>query len=251
MGARVLFEACVDSVESAVVAEAAGADRVELCAGLLEGGITPSAGMIRSVCQRLGIPVHVIIRPRGADFCYSDAEFQVMLQDTELAGELGAAAVVIGVLLPDGSVDTGRNARLMERAGTMGVTFHRAFDVCCEPRQALDQLMALGVDTLLTSGQEATALEGSELIAELVQRAAGRLLIMAGGGIDERNVQRIVGETGVTAVHATLRTSVESGMTYRSTRCPMGGALRPNEYGWSVTSAARVTSLLGAVRPET
>jgi copper homeostasis protein len=248
MTATVLFEACVDSVESAAIAEESGADRVELCAGLMEGGLTPSAGMIRNVCRHLEIPVHVIIRPRGADFCYSDAEFQVMAQDVELAGELGAAAVVLGILLPDGRIDTRRTTRLMECAGAMAVTFHRAFDVALEPLQALEELIELGVDTLLTSGQEATALEGSALIAQLVQQAAGRLQVMAGGGISERNVQRVMEETGVPAVHATLRTSVDSDMVYRSTRCPMGGVLRPNEYGRSVTSGQRVRSLLGHLR---
>ena len=245
---RVLFEACVDSVESALNAQAAGAARVELCANLLEGGTTPSSGMVQHVCQLLHIPVHVIIRPRGGDFCYSDPEFQVMLADVDRACALGVAAIVTGVLLAHGEVDTERTAALMERARPLRVTFHRAFDVTRDPLQALDQLIGLGVDALLTSGQQRTALEGAELLSALVRRAAGRVEIMAGGGVSESNVQRLVAATGVTAVHGTLRVSVDGRMEYRSTRCPMGGGTPPSDFSRSVTCPDRVRALLSAIR---
>jgi copper homeostasis protein len=247
MGRPVLFEACVDSVGAAVEAAAAGADRVELCSDLLEGGITPSAGLIEQVCLRIQIPVHVLIRPRGGDFCYVDAELAVMQTDIEHARRLGAAAVVFGILDPEGGVDTRRCAVLAERARPLRVTFHRAFDVARDPLGALEQLVELGVDALLTSGQEASALEGAPLLGELVRRAPPGLQIVAAGGVTERNVARLVAATGVPAVHASLRERTDSRMVYRSTRCPMGGALRPPEFGGAALSPTRVRSLLGAL----
>jgi copper homeostasis protein len=247
MGRTVLFEACVDSVEAAVRATAAGADRLELCSGLLEGGVTPSCGLIERVCGRVGIPVHVLIRPRGGDFCYCESEFAVMQADILHARRLGAAAVVCGMLDPDGAVDTHRCAVLIQCARPLRVTFHRAFDVTRDPHRALDQLVGLGVDALLTSGQEATALEGAPLIGQLVRRAPAQLQIVAGGGVHERNVARLVAATGVSAVHASLRERTDSSMVYRSWRCPMGGALRPPEFGQATLSPTRVQALLGAL----
>jgi len=192
----IVFEACVDSVEAALAAQEGGADRVELCADLLEGGVTPSAGAIRLTCRRLSIPVHVLIRPRGGDFCYSAAEFEVMRLDVEQARELGADGVVFGLLNPDGSVDRERTGALIEATRPLRVTFHRAFDMARDACEALDTLVELGVERVLTSGQEEMALEGAELIAELVRRAGERIVVMAGGGINERNVGRIVAQTG-------------------------------------------------------
>ncbi|HET9708635.1 MAG TPA: copper homeostasis protein CutC [Gemmatimonadales bacterium] len=183
-----MLEACVDSVESALSAQAGGADRVELCDNLLEGGTTPSAGVIALCCARLRIPVHVLIRPRGGDFVYSDLELDVMRRDIAVARQHGAQGVVFGILLPDGAIDVPRTGALVAAARPLRVTFHRAFDFTADPDQALDDLIALGVDRLLTSGQAATALDGTGILARLVRRAAGRIAIAAGGGLSEENV---------------------------------------------------------------
>ncbi len=156
--ASVLVEACVDTVASALAAEAAGAARVELCAGLAEGGTTPSAGLMALACERLRIPVFVLIRPRGGDFLYSEAEMEVMRRDIRQAKTLGARGVVLGVLRPDGHVDEARTRVLVDEARPMAVTFHRAFDVTPDASAALEALVALGIDRVLTSGQARTAL---------------------------------------------------------------------------------------------
>lgn len=242
-----LFEACVDSLESALAAAAGGAGRVELCSGLLEGGLTPSDGTLRLARQRLTLPVHVLIRPRRGDFCYTEDEFEVMRLDLQRARALGADGVVLGILRPDGTVDRKRTAVLAELARPMSVTFHRAIDAARDPQEALEVLLGLGIDRVLTSGQEATALEGVEVIAALVRQAADRIKVMAGAGITEQNVARIVAQTGVCEVHATARVSRDSRMVHRNPRCPMGGALRPDEYSVAATSTERVRALVEAL----
>jgi copper homeostasis protein len=241
---RLMYEVCVESVEAALAAQTGGADRVELCADLLEGGITPSTGTIAVTREMIRIRLHVIIRPRGGDFCYSDAEFAVMLRDVETARALGADGIVIGVLNPDGSVDAERTDALISAARPMSITFHRAFDVTRDPFEALETLITLGADRVLTSGQEASALEGAEVIAELVRRADDRIIVMAGGGIREGNVRRVVAATGVREIHFTAGAQSESRMTYRNTRVHMGGALRPPEYSINATDPARVDALI-------
>ena len=248
MPGTIIFEACVDSVESAVAAQEGGADRVELCADLLEGGCTPSAGTIRQARVRLSIGVHVIIRPRGGDFCYSETEFQTMSADVEFAKESGADGVVLGILTENGEVDTERTGELVRQARPLVVTFHRAFDMTREPFAALEALISLGIERVLTSGQEASVLEGAELIAELVARATGRIIVMPGGGITERNAAKIVARTGVREIHAAAFSSVDGPMRYRNTRCFMGGELRPPEFALSVTDPARIRGLVAAIR---
>lgn len=195
-----LIEVCLDSAESAQAAADGGADRVELCASLVEGGITPSAGMIAATRQQIDVGLQVMIRPRGGDFCYSASEVDGMLHDIEVARDLGADGVVLGALTPDGRVDRSLTARLIAAAAPLGVTFHRAFDMTREPAEALDALIELGIERLLTSGQEASALEGLELIAELIARAAGRMIVMPGCGITPRNLDRVLA-TGAREVH--------------------------------------------------
>lgn len=246
----VLLEACVDSVEAAAAAEEGGAKRVELCADLLEGGITPSSGLIELVRRQLSIPLNVLIRPRGGDFCYSSSEFEVMRLDIARAKTLGADGVVLGILNPDGTIDRRRMRTLIELARPMSVTHHRAFDMAREPLEALETLIDLGVERLLTSGQEASAWDGIDLIAKLVQQARGRIIIMPGGGINERNAGRIVACSGVTELHASLRTTVESGMQYRNSRVSMGGALRAAEYSTKTTQSSTVEAFLAALQPE-
>jgi copper homeostasis protein len=229
------IEICVDSAAGALAAERGGADRVELCDNLIEGGTTPSAGCIKVARQKLKIGLQIIIRPRGGDFLYTADEFAVMREDVCLAKEFGADGVVIGCLAPDGGIDVERTGELIRLARPMNVTFHRAFDMCRDPRQGLEALIALGVDRVLTSGQEATCLEGLELIAAMQKQAAGRIIVMPGGGITPRNVRKIVQGSGVGEVHLSARSSVESGMTYRNSRVFMGGTLRPPEFSWKST----------------
>jgi len=243
MTVRYLLEACVDSVEAAVAAQEGGAGRVELCADLLEGGITPSAGAIQLARQRLHIRLHVIIRPRGGDFCYSDAEFEVMKRDLAFAKNVGADGVVIGILNEDGAVDVERTGALVKLARPMSVTFHRAFDVNRDPFEALEAIVALGIDRILTSGQESTVLEGLDLIAELVKRAGDRIIIMPGGGINERNLAKIVAASGAREFHARGSTTIEGRMKYRSSRVFMGGVLRPPEYTIRATDSNCVQAL--------
>ncbi len=186
-----IYEICVDSVAGVRAAKAAGAHRVELCGDLIEGGTTPSRGMMRQARTIAGIRLHVMIRPRGGDFLFDDDEFAIMEADIETAKAEGADGVVIGLLTEaDGrSMRSGR-AVLIARARPLSVTFHRAFDMTPDPFEALETLITLGVDRVLTSGQEATVLEGLPLIAELVRRAGERIIVMPGGGITARNVGR-------------------------------------------------------------
>jgi copper homeostasis protein len=245
-GYKPTVEICVDLVESAIAAQAGGAQQVELCASLIEGGTTPSAGTIALTRDRIRIGVNVMIRPRGGDFCYSALEHEVMLRDIATARALGADGVVFGVLTPDGDVDRERTAALLAAARPLRVTFHRALDMARDPHAALETLIALGVDRVLTSGQERTAYEGMELIGALVRQAAGRIRVTAGGGITERNIARIVAETGVPEIHFTGRAPVESAMRYRNPRVFMGGELRPSEFERQAANAERIARTIKA-----
>ena len=248
MRSPILVEACVDSVESAEAAQAGGADRIELCSALLEGGLTPSAGAIEEIRQRLSIAVHVMIRPRGADFCYSNAEVDVMRRDIDLAKTLGADGIVLGLLTPDGDVDVARARPLVERARPLTVTFHRAFDMATDPPGALETLIDLGVDRLLSSGQEATALEGVEVLRALVDQAGDRLVVMPGGGVTERNIARVLRESGAREIHVTGTRHADSAMRFRNPNCFMGGELRPPEFSTTVTDARRIAALVTRIR---
>ena len=241
-------EICVESVVGARAAERGGANRVELCANLLEGGTTPSAGCIAAVRRAIKIGLHVIIRPRGGDFLYAPEEIEVMCEDIRVAKSLGADGIVIGCLAADGTVDRKLTAELISRSRPLKVTFHRAFDMCRDPRAGLEDLIGLGVDILLTSGQEESCLEGAETIAALQKQAAGRITVMAGGGITPRNAGRIVAATGVSAVHLSARRSVESGMQHRNSRCFMGGTLRPPEFSVKTTDESAVRSVVESVK---
>jgi copper homeostasis protein len=240
-------EICVDSVESAVAAQAGGADRVELCDNLMEGGTTPSFGSIEVARKLLNIKLHVIIRPRGGDFLYSDTEFEIMKRDIEAAKHLGADGVVIGILDAAGNIDLARTRELTALARPMSVTFHRAFDVCADPFKAIDELTAISVDRILTSGQEATAVEGLDLLAKLVGHAGDRLTIMACGNLNERNLKKVVDTSGVSEVHFTAFGDVASEMHYRNDRVFMGGTLRPPEYSRSVTDAGKVSKAIKSI----
>ncbi len=241
---RLTFEVCVDSIESALAAERGGADRVELCSDLLEGGLTPSYGVLKVARERLRIGIMAMVRPRGGDFCYSEAEFAAMLQDVRAAKEVGANGVVFGVLTPDGDVDADRTRQLIAEARPLAVTFHRAFDMTRDPLAALETLISLGVDRVLTSGQEAAVVEGLDLIAELVARAADRIIVMPGGGITDRNVARIRARVPLREVHFAGGEPVESRMRFRNPRVFMGGTLRPPEYALDVLQDGYVTRVI-------
>src|SRR5882672_2127052 len=183
MKAGILIEICVDSVASAVAAERGGAHRVELCGDLIDGGITPSTGMIELVRAKVTIALQVMIRPRGGDFCYDADEFDIMQRDIELAKTLGADGIALGMLHPDGNIDTQRSGRLVELARPLDVTFHRAFDMSADLSRSLEAVCLPGATRILTSGGQSTAFEGIESIAELVKGAKGQIAIMAGSGI--------------------------------------------------------------------
>jgi copper homeostasis protein len=246
--AEILVEACVDSVESAVAAQGGGAGRVELCDNLVEGGTTPSAGTIAACRARLTIPIFVMIRPRGGDFLYSPIEREVMLHDIDQARRLGADGVVFGALSSDGSLDADCLQDLMAQSQGLGVTFHRAFDVCRDPAATLEQLIALGVERVLTSGQRPKAEAGAAAIAGFVRQARGRIAILAGGGVNEDNAARLVAETGVREIHVRGTVKRASAMAYRNTEVPMGAAYTPDEFVLTVTDAARIRMTVERVR---
>lgn len=238
------IEICANSAESAFLAQLGGADRVELCAGMPEGGTTPSIGEIRAARKLLDKSVlHVIIRPRGGDFLYSDLEAAIMCEDIRSAREAGADGVVLGCLTPEGSVDVDRMRVFMEAAEGMNVTFHRAFDMCVDPKQALEQLVSLGCGRILTSGQESSAEKGIPVLADLVRQAGGRIIVMPGCGIRESNIAGIARDTGATEFHLSGRGKVESGMVFRNARVSMGGTVCIDEYHRDRTDPAIVASV--------
>jgi copper homeostasis protein len=197
----VILEVCIDSVESALAAQEGGAARVELCADLEHGGTTPDASVIRSVRERISIAMHVMIRPRPGDFCYSGLEIDVMEREIELAKTLRVDGVVFGLLTERGEVDVRRTRRLLELARPLSVTFHRAFDESADLRQALDDLKDIGVDRVLTSGGKGSILGNVDLLGDLVRKSDGRPAIVVGGGVNFENVAEIVNRSNVKEVH--------------------------------------------------
>ncbi len=202
---KIGLEVCVDSVESALAASSGGADRIELCSALREGGITPSFGLMQTVRQIASAELCVLVRPRGGDFFYSGYEFAVMLDDVKRARDLGCEAVVIGVLTRDRHVDCERTAALIEAARPMKVTFNRAFDVSRDLERSLEEILSVGADRILTSGGERFAMHGADRIAQLVRTAGDRIVILGGGGLRPSNVAEFVQRSGVREVHTSLR----------------------------------------------
>ena len=245
---RLRFEICVDSIAGVVAARDAGADRVELCASLIEGGTTPSLGMIRRARQVDGIGLHVIIRPRGGDFLYSPEEIEVMESDIDAAKAAGADGIVFGLLAADGTVDAALTERLVARSRPAAVTFHRAFDMTPDPFEALETLIGFGIERVLTTGQEATVLEGADTVAALVEAAGDRIIVMSGGGMTPRTASRIVAMTGIREIHFAALAPVESAMRFRRPDVYMGGTLRPPEYERLDTAAGDVAAIIGAAR---
>ena len=196
-----ILEICANSYQSAVNAEIASAHRIELCSEISVGGITPSLGLLKKVLQSLTIPVHVLIRPRSGNFTYSDKEFEIMKENIRLCKDLGCAGIVSGVLHEDNTIDIKRTLELIELSKPMSFTFHRAFDVVSKPKEALLQLIALGVHRLLTSGQEEKAEDGIDLLLELQKLAKNKLTILPGSGINSENCIHFK-NNGFTEIHS-------------------------------------------------
>ena len=242
----VVVEACVDAIDAALEAQLGGASRLELCGELLQGGVTPSAGLIAAVWDRIDIPLFVLVRPRTGDFLYSDDELDVMRRDIEQAKSLGVEGIAMGALTVDGDVDVERLRPLVELVRPMSVTFHRAFDLVREQASALDALIVLGIDRVLTSGGAPTAAAGIAPIASLVQRAGDRLIVMAGGSITASNVSEIVAATGVREVHVRGAARVPSAMRHRREVVSLSRA-GGSEYERSVTRAEEMRRVVERV----
>src|ERR1700754_2001025 len=208
------LEICAFNLTSALIAQQSGADRIELCVSPEEGGTTPSAGLIRTARESLKIQLYPIIRPRGGDFLYTEEEFRIMLRDIDYCKQVGCNGVVIGMLLRDETVDKHRCSRLVEAAYPMGVTFHRAFDRAANPFEALEEIIHMGCERILTSGQRPTALEGATLIDQLVREADDRIVIMPGSGVRSSNIADIAERTGAAEFHTSARLRQASGMEF-------------------------------------
>lgn len=239
-----IIEICCGDMTSVRAACEGGADRIELCSGLSEGGLTPSTAFIEAAVAT-GMPVNVLIRHRPGDFLYDETDITIMLRDIRLAVSLGANGVVVGALLADGSIHTDALRRMVDAAGGRHVTFHRAFDLCSSPRESLATIASAGCDTILTSGLAPAAADGLDTLRGLVAHAAGRIGIMAGAGINQLNA-RAIAATGVAALHASARMTEKSRMAYRRAGVPMG-APGTDEYSRQATSAEAVRRLKAAI----
>jgi len=241
----VLLEVCASSVTSAIAAQTGGASRVELCDNLNYGGTTTSFGQILLARKMLHIKLYALIRPRSGDFLYSDLEFETMMADIRNCIEAGCDGIVTGILNADGTVDKERNGELVRTAKQwgLGATFHRAFDMCVDQYRALEDIIDLGFERILTSGGKSTAMEGASVISHLVEKAAGRIIIMAGAGINEHNAADLVRYTGVKEIHASARIKIESLMKYKNDHIVMGDNIN-DEYSFDQTDVERVKKIL-------
>lgn len=236
------MEVCANSLASALAAQKGGAIRVELCDNLPEGGTTPSYAQIAMAKQILSIKVYPIIRPRGGDFLYSDLEFELMKTDIETCKSLLCDGVVIGILKADGSVDIDRCAELIELASPMPVTFHRAFDMSNDLEKALEDIIGLGCERILTSGGESSAIKGAATIAKLIKQAKGRIIIMPGAGVSAANITELIQLTAATEFHASAKHPVKSEMIFRNPRLSMGTTA--DEFSYDLTDSETVEKLI-------
>ena len=239
------LEVCANSVTSALAAQEGGAIRVELCENLPEGGTTPSFGQIALARKLLKIKLYVLIRPRSGDFLYSDTEFEVMKADVQHSIDMGCDGVVIGLLNADGTVDKSRCAELvrMAKAKGLGVTFHRAIDMCADMAQAMEDIIDTGCERILTSGGKSTAVEGVSTIAHLIEKAAGRISIMPGAGVNESTVADIIHFTNAKEIHSSARRTIKSPMQYRNDHILLGYG-ETDEFSYSVTDVERVKEII-------
>lgn len=234
----ITMEVCCYNLESAIYAEAAGADRIELCANRHQGGTTPSYGMLEVVRKIVEIPIFSMIRPRGGDFLYSKEELEVMLHDIQMAKELGMEGVVMGVLRKDGQVDIEVMSRLIEVVRPMEVTFHRAFDLTPDPIKSLEDIISLGVDRVLTSGQRSSAYHGMAIIKSILESCKGAIIVMPGAGINEENVLQILEQTGAREFHVSASGTRPSKMKFHKNQVQMGSD--EGEYTVDITDENRI-----------
>lgn len=246
--AKPLIELCVEGIDGFLAAQDAGADRVELCASLVEGGLTPSLATIRAAVKAARIPVHVIIRPRGGDFLYSQTEFETMVEDVIALRDEGVSGVVIGCLTPDGRIDEARTKQLVEATRPMSVTCHRAFDMTADAGEALEALIRCGVDRVLTSGQRDTALEGLAILKAANEQAAGRIVIMGCGALDADNIRKVRDGANLTELHFAALKTVPSGMAFRNPHVGMGGTEKDREYEVTLTDGDAVRAAIAAAK---
>lgn len=233
------LECCVDSVESAIAAKKGGADRLELCSALVIGGLSPSQALYRKIREQADIPIRVLLRPRFGDFCYTDYEHEILKEEVRSFRKLGADGIVIGTMKPDGTLNLEQMKELMEEAQGMTVTLHRAFDMCQDPFQALEEAKRIGIHTILTSGQKNVCTEGMDLLKELVEQAQGKTEILVGGGVDASVLPVLAEKTKAKAFHMSGKVSIESEMQYRKQDVSMGVA-SVSEYEIWRTSEKRI-----------
>lgn len=238
-----LVEVCAYSFESCVAAEKAQANRIELCSSMFEGGTTPSAGLVKMVLQKVKIEVHVMIRPRGGDFCYTDDEIEVMKADILSMKALGCSGIVLGILQTDGKVNVLQTAELVNLAKPMQVTFHRAIDMTPDYFEALEAIIEAGCDRVLTSGQKNLAIEGIEQIIQLVEKAKKRIQIMVGSGINKNNAL-LLAQTGIDALHMTGKSTRDSEMKYRKEGIAMGGLPAVPEYEIAYSDSQKISEIV-------
>ena len=219
---KYILECCVDSVESAINAANGGASRIELCSNLIIGGTTPDVALVKEIRKHTDIRIHALIRPRFGDFCYTTCEMEIMKSQIRALKEAGVEGVVIGVLDIDGNLDVRKMKELLQEASGLSVTLHRAFDMCRDPYEALEQAISLGINTILTSGQKQSAWEGRELLAELIKKADSRIDIMAGAGIGAEVIEKLIPVTKGTSFHMSGKITLDSPMKYRKEDVSMG-----------------------------
>ena len=249
MNDSLILEGCVDSVQSAKNATEGGADRLELCANLIIGGTSPSTALFKEVRKKCNIRIHVLIRPRFGDFCYDEDEFTIMLQEVKEFKQLGADGVVIGNLLPNGNLNLQQTAQLRDAAGNMSVTLHRAFDVCRDPFKTMQEAIGLGINSILTSGQQDTCLQGKECIRNLVKESAGKIEILVGSGVNADVIRRLRIETAAKAFHMSGKKTIESKMQFRNPDVHMGIA-SIDEYEMLVADKDEFIRAAGELRYE-
>lgn len=240
-----IIENCANSAESCLNAQIGGAYRVELCASIPEGGTTPTFGEMSAARRLLDkTKLNVIIRPRGGDFLYSETEIQIMLDDIKIAKQIGVDGVVFGCLDKNGNIDIETMKRLIKASEGLSITFHRAFDMCRNPFEALEQIIDLGCDRILTSGQQSTAEAGVDLIRQLVDKAGERIIIMPGCGVRENNIKFIAEQTGAKEFHTSAREWIDSQMIYKNPNVSMGGTVNIEEYRREITSVNRIKEII-------
>lgn len=237
------LEICVDSVDSCINAEKGGADRVELCGNMFEGGTTPSFGVLSIAREKVNIPIYAMVRPRGGDFCYSDIEFEIMKREVIMMRDLDIDGIVFGILKPDGKVDKKRSEEILKIWGSNKATFHRAFDVTDNLFEALEDVISLGFERVLTSGKEANVMSGIINLKSIIEKAKERIIVMPGSGINERNIKYIIETLNAKEYHMQANKTVESQMEYRNEAVFMGAVLRPPEFNIKFTDENKVKTI--------